>query len=107
MGTGYNETVPFYFKSYDRVLGVARNVDELRSEVARLADEDPGALEYHLGEGHIMVWLESMGRKDVAEELRRVRTAGEAKAWAAQRQTGGAKGQKKTPARKTSTKRKR
>ncbi len=27
---------PFYFKSYDEVIGVARNVNELRAELAKL-----------------------------------------------------------------------
>ncbi len=32
---------PFYFKDYERTIGVARNVSELSGEIARLAEENP------------------------------------------------------------------
>jgi len=61
---------PFYFKSYDRVIGVAHDVKELASEMERLAKEDPAALEYHLREGHITAWLSYIGETRLAESLR-------------------------------------
>jgi len=63
---------PFYFKSYDRVIGVAHDVKELASEMERLAKEDPAALEYHLREGHIVAWLNYIGEARLAEALRGV-----------------------------------
>jgi hypothetical protein len=63
---------PFYFKSYDRVIGVAHDVKELASEMERLAKEDPAALEYHLREGHITAWLSYIGEARLAEALRGV-----------------------------------
>jgi hypothetical protein len=41
------EINPFYFKSYDRVIGEARDVNELAKEMKRLAREDPAAVGYH------------------------------------------------------------
>ena len=73
---------PFYFKSYDIVIGVACNVAELQRELVRLAQENPAALEFHLREGHIVGWLESLNEVWLAEELKRVRTAEEARVWA-------------------------
>ena len=61
---------PFYFKSYDRVIGVAHDVKELASEMERLTKEDPAALEYHLREGHIVAWLNYIGEARLAESLR-------------------------------------
>ena len=61
---------PFYFKSYDRVIGVAHDVKELASEMERLTKEDPAALEYHLREGHIVAWLNYIGEARLAEALR-------------------------------------
>jgi hypothetical protein len=66
------EREPFYFKSYDRVIGVAHDVKELASEMERLAKEDPAALEYHLREGHIVAWLNYIGEARLAEALKGV-----------------------------------
>jgi len=63
---------PFYFKSYDRVIGVAHDVKELENEVERLSKEDPAALEYHLKEGHIVSWLNYIGENGLAEMLKGV-----------------------------------
>ncbi|WP_243665627.1 hypothetical protein [Vulcanisaeta sp. JCM 16159] len=60
---------PFYFKSFDRVISVAHNVNELRSEFGRLLNVDPKALEYHLREGHIVQWLEYIGEVELARRL--------------------------------------
>jgi hypothetical protein len=63
---------PFYFKSYNRVIGIAHDVSELEKEMERLTKEDPAALEYHLREGHIVLWLNYIGEKGLAEVLRGV-----------------------------------
>ena len=60
---------PFYFKSFDRIIGIARNVEELRSEIERLINADPRALEYHLREGHIVQWLVYIGEDELAKRL--------------------------------------
>ena len=60
---------PFYFKSFDKVIGVAHNLDELRREFERLINDDPKALEYHLKEGHIVQWLEYIGEIELARRL--------------------------------------
>lgn len=77
---------PFYFKSFDSVVGVAKGPEDLRREIARLADENPGALEYHLRERHIVLWLETLNEKGLAEELMRVETVGDAREWASKSQ---------------------
>jgi hypothetical protein len=69
---------PFYFKSYNKVVGVAHNVDELREEMKRLFKEDPACVEYHLKEGHIVAWLEYIGEKGLAEMLKGVNDVKEA-----------------------------
>ncbi|ARM76137.1 hypothetical protein [Acidianus manzaensis] len=63
---------PFYFKSYDKVIGTAHNIKELESEVERLSKEDPEALQYHLKEGHIVSWLNYIGERGLAEILKGV-----------------------------------
>lgn len=65
---------PFYFRSYDRIIGVARNVNDLQGELARLAKDNPGALEYHIKEGHIARWLDYVNEKELAERLKEVRS---------------------------------
>ncbi len=63
---------PFYFKSYDKVIGTAHDVKELESEMERLSKEDPEALRYHLKEGHIVSWLNYIGEGGLAEMLKGV-----------------------------------
>ena len=70
---------PFYFKSFDRVIGVARDEVELLGEVKRLSAQDPKALEYHVSQGHISEWLRYIGRDDLASYLDAYRSSGLAK----------------------------
>ncbi|MGC9133299.1 MAG: hypothetical protein ACP5GJ_02765 [Nanopusillaceae archaeon] len=63
---------PFYFKSYDKVIGVAHNVEELKEEIGRLIHIDKKALEYHLKEGHIAQWLEYIGETRLARKLKKI-----------------------------------
>jgi hypothetical protein len=72
---------PFYFKSYDKVIGVAHNLTELNREMKRLASEDRMALEYHLASGHIVDWLEYSGEWELAFQLKGVKNADEANRW--------------------------
>jgi len=60
---------PFYFKSYDKVIGIAHDVHELKNEIERLMQVDAKALEYHLSEGHIVQWLNYIGEKELASKL--------------------------------------
>ncbi|WP_101940229.1 hypothetical protein [Vulcanisaeta sp. EB80] len=60
---------PFYFKSYDKVIGIAHDIYELRNEIERLMQVDTKALEYHLSEGHIIQWLNYIGEKELASKL--------------------------------------
>ncbi len=68
----------FYFRSYNRIIGRARDVRELRREMSRLSWENPDAVAYHLRQGHIASWLESIGERELAEELRNVKSIEEA-----------------------------
>jgi len=61
---------PFYFKSYEKVVGVAHDVRELLRETRRLSVEDRACVEYHLREGHITQWLEYLGERELAKELK-------------------------------------
>ncbi|WP_054845478.1 hypothetical protein [Sulfuracidifex tepidarius] len=69
---------PFYFKSYEKVVGVAHNVEELKEEMTRLYKNDPACVEYHLREGHIVAWLGYIGEKGLAEMLKGVTDVKEA-----------------------------
>ncbi|MEM4096148.1 MAG: hypothetical protein QXO43_03895 [Metallosphaera sp.] len=69
---------PFYFKSYEKVIGQARNVNDLETELIRLSKEDPACVEYHLKEGHIVAWLNYIGEKGLAEILKGVSNPKEA-----------------------------
>jgi len=68
----------FYFRSYNRIIGKASDVRELEREISRLAWENPEAVAYHLSQGHIASWLDSIGEMELAHEMRSVRTIYEA-----------------------------
>ena len=68
----------FYFMSYDRVIGTAKNIRELDQEMKRLAREDRGALEYHLALGHIVSWLEYVNEPELAKSLAGIKNVEEA-----------------------------
>jgi hypothetical protein len=74
-----NELEPFYFKSYDQIIGIARNVNDFHIEFARLAEESPEALAYHLKEGHIVNWLDYANEKELAAQLKGVENVGDAR----------------------------
>ncbi|MEM0159085.1 MAG: hypothetical protein QXV22_00545 [Thermoplasmataceae archaeon] len=60
---------PFYFKSYGAVKGQAHDLDELKTEMRRLGSEDPACVNWHLSQGHVIQWLNSIGEKSAAEKL--------------------------------------
>ncbi len=60
---------PFYFKSYDKVVGAAYNANELEMEIERLSKIDQGCVEWHLKQGHIVNWLNYIGEKRLAKML--------------------------------------
>lgn len=59
----------FYFRSYERIVGKASNLEELKIEMMRLSREDPECVNYHLREGHIVQWLRYMGESQAAVSL--------------------------------------
>lgn len=61
---------PFYFRRYGSVISVAYDLIELECELRRLARDDPRLVEYHLKEGHIALWLESIGEVELASDLK-------------------------------------
>ncbi len=69
---------PFYFKSFDKVIGVATDEESLLSEMKRLINVDLGALDYHVKQGHIAEWLKYIGRGDLAQLVSGASTAGQA-----------------------------
>jgi hypothetical protein len=62
------EVGPFYFKSYDRTVGIANNTEELLNELRRLSTEDPRCVAWHLSQGHIVQWL-SFKEPELASKL--------------------------------------
>ena len=64
--------MPSISRSYGKTIGTARDVKELYAEIARLAEEYPAAVVYHLSEGHIVQWLGYADEKGLAELLRNV-----------------------------------
>lgn len=69
---------PFYFKSYEKVVGIAHDTKELERELERLSKIDPACVEWHLKEGHIVSWLNYIGEKGLAEMLKGVNSIKEA-----------------------------
>ncbi|EZQ11039.1 MULTISPECIES: hypothetical protein [Acidianus] len=69
---------PFYFRSYNKVVGIAHDVKELKSEIERLGKKDSACVEYHLKEGHIVNWLNYINERGLAEMLKGVSSYKEA-----------------------------
>jgi len=63
---------PFYFKSYEKVVGVAHDVKELEKEIERIGKQDPACVNWHLQQGHIVAWLKYIGNNTLAEMLKGV-----------------------------------
>ena len=71
---------PFYFKSYDRVVGIAHDEKELEEELERIGSTDPACVNWHLEQGHIVSWLRYIGNNTLAEMLKGVKDWREASA---------------------------
>ncbi|KJE49224.1 MULTISPECIES: hypothetical protein [Acidiplasma] len=65
---------PFYFKSYNKLIGVACDLESLLAELECLNIYDRDAVNYHVLNGHISMWLEYMGMHDLAENLKNAKT---------------------------------
>ena len=61
---------PFYFKSFDRTIGIACDVPSLYYEMKCQALYDKAALDYHAKEGHISMWLDYIGEHDLAGSIK-------------------------------------
>ena len=61
---------PFYFRSFDRTIGIACDVPSLYYEMKCQALYDKPAIDYHVKEGHIYMWLDYIGEHDLAESIR-------------------------------------
>ncbi|MCL4453898.1 hypothetical protein [Ferroplasma sp.] len=60
----------FYFRSFDRTIGVACDVLSLYYEMKCLSLYDNAAVNYHVKEGHLSMWLDYIGEHDLAESIR-------------------------------------
>ncbi|ADL19272.1 hypothetical protein ASAC_0866 [Acidilobus saccharovorans 345-15] len=60
------------------MIGVAKDEEELLTEMKRLSEVDPKAVEYHLAQGHIRAWLDYIGRGDLASLLSDVKSLADA-----------------------------
>ncbi len=63
---------PFYFKSYDKTLGRANNLEELYSMMQEIEKTDPSSLKYHLENGNIYTWLLYIKKKQLAQQLKNI-----------------------------------
>jgi len=63
---------PFYFKSYDKIIATANNVNELLEDMEKLVKENPESLKYHLAEKDIYKWLNYINEKKLATKLKNV-----------------------------------
>lgn len=68
---------PFYFKSFERVIGIACDVPGLYYTIKCLSVYDKAAVEYHLKEGHIADWLDYAGENEISELIRNSKSVDE------------------------------
>jgi hypothetical protein len=73
-----NQKEPFLFKSYERIIGIAHDVNELKNELERLSKIDPNAVNYHIKEKHIAEWLYYIGENELAKKFENVKDVNEA-----------------------------
>ncbi len=69
---------PFLFKSYDRILGIACDLESLITELQCVSNYDYDAASYHIINGHVSMWLNYMGFPELAENLKTARSPEEA-----------------------------
>jgi hypothetical protein len=71
---------PFYFRSYDKIVGVAHNLQELQAEMDRLLKNDPSCVKWHLEQDHLRTWIDYAGYKALAQSLRGIKDPAEVNA---------------------------
>jgi len=69
---------PFLFKSYDRILGIACDLESLITELQCVSDYDYDAANYHVINGHVSMWLNYMGFPELAKNLTEAKSPEEA-----------------------------
>ncbi len=69
---------PFIFKSFDRELGIACNLESLITELECVTSYDYDAANYHLINGHISMWINYIGFPELAENLKAAKSPQEA-----------------------------
>ena len=63
---------PFYFKSFEKVIGIACDVPGLYYSIMCLSKYDKAAVEYHLKQGHIADWLNYLGEHELSQLIRKI-----------------------------------
>ncbi|MGC8497306.1 MAG: hypothetical protein ACP5NL_04840 [Thermoplasmata archaeon] len=66
---------PFYFKSYDRVIGIACDLESLLYNIRCISSFDREAINWHVTEGHIAMWLDYIGHAELADKLRNAKNS--------------------------------
>ncbi len=84
---------PFFFKSYDKIIGIACDTKTMKSEMIELYKINPEAINYHLSQGHLVMWLEYLGDMKTADKLRNINNYDDA--IKSLKQRGGAKAKQK------------
>lgn len=69
---------PFYFKSFERVIGIACDVPGLYYSIMCLSKYDKAAVEYHLKQGHIADWLDYIGEHELSQLIRKTKSVEDA-----------------------------
>ena len=61
---------PFYFRSYDKIIATANNVNELLDAMEKLSMSNPESLKYHVANKDIYNWLNYIDEKKLATKIR-------------------------------------
>ncbi len=69
---------PFYFKSFERVIGIACDLPGLYYTMKCLSMYDKQAIEYHIKQGHIANWLDYTGNHELSKLMANVKSVEEA-----------------------------
>ncbi len=69
---------PFYFKSFERVIGVACDVPGLYYTIKCLSVYDRPAVEYHIKQRHIADWLDYIGNHELSKMMNNAESVEEA-----------------------------
>ncbi len=69
---------PFYFKSFDRVIGISCDLPGLYYTMNCLLFYDRAAIEYHIKQGHIANWLDYIGEHELSALIKGAKNSEEA-----------------------------